>query len=96
MKKQRFENDLEVSDFVPWHDPTKWIPGRYYPLPHSDHANFDNVTLEVFGVSWGVYFLDPLIDRESALYGDILVVVCGLNMKDACMAANSLNEVREQ
>lgn len=89
---KEFESKTEASDFVPWHDTSKWIPGKYYPLPHSEEAKFDGTTLWLLGASWGVYHLDPEHEKGSELFGDIINVVNGIDMKSACNIAEYLNE----
>lgn len=92
MGKKNFENDLDVKDFVPWHDSRKWEQEKYYPLPHSGEAKFGDTTLFNLGVVWGVYILDPDIEKDSPLFGDIKNVTHGMSMVYACNLADHLNE----
>lgn len=92
---KEFEGNIEVSDIVPWHDTKKWKKNKYYPLPHTDEAVFENTELWFLGSSWGVYKLADY-DSEHALFGDIEPIVAGVHMKDACIIANSLNEKKSK
>ena len=95
MKKKikTFEPDkFDVKDFVPWHDSSEWDVGKFYPVPHSDSANFDGTTVYLLGGAWGVYRLDPRFKKGDPLFGDIVPVLFGVPMKDAFMAAQCLNE----
>lgn len=86
MRVNEYENDLEMSDFVPWHDSTLWAKEKWYPLPHSAEAEFDGTLLLVLGATWGVYKLDPETDN-----GDIVPFIAEVPMTTACEIAKELN-----